>query len=168
MCVSTAVLSTRTWSRLDARVPRRLQQGQVYPLPGLVADRPDRRLKRRLARQSGDIDAREAPRRERVPQRELQAPVGLPAQMPEHRAAQRRLAAQPAAPAAGPRPRAQVGRHLVEQFRMGVQPRRRPLQVVGDGKGWSTACGSNRLVCALRFSRIRASGVSAFPMFSNG
>ena len=34
--------------------------------------------------------------------------------------------------------------------------------------GWSTTCGSNKLVCALRFSRIRTSCVLAFPMFSLG
>ena len=79
------------------------------------------------------LDPREAPRRKRVPQDELQAPVRLPAQMLEQRAAQHRLAAQAAAAARRPRSRAEVGGDLGEQLRVRVQPRRRALQIVGDG-----------------------------------
>ena len=119
--------------RLDLLVARRAQQAAVDALPGLGADRADGRLQRRFARQPPRLDPREAPRRKRVPQDELQTPVGLPAQMLEQRAARHRLAAQAAAAARRPRSRAEVGGDLSEQLRARVQPRRRPLQIVGDG-----------------------------------
>ena len=115
-------------ARLDPPGPRRLQQAPIDPFPSAGADRADGCLQRRLLRQPRRVRAREATRRLRVAQGELESAPGLLAQMLEHGAAQHRLAAQAAATAAGRVLGPQIGGDRVHQFRMRVEPGRHRLQ----------------------------------------